>query len=123
MFSEIIALQFITSFLPNVLLYVEIMANWWDARLITQKALDFIFAREDSDDEGIIDGEKEEFVSSYKSEFENELQDANGEPEISGPLAAPRARGLVQTRGIGPAPCFMLYHTTIGYNQKQNSYS
>ena len=60
---------------------------------------------------------------SCKSEFKSELHDANGEPEISGPLAAPRARGLVQTRGIVPAPCFMLYHTTIGYTQKQNSYS
>lgn len=60
MLSEIIALQFITSFLPNVLLYIETMANSWDARVITQKALDFIFAHEGSDDEGIIDGEKEE---------------------------------------------------------------
>ena len=66
MFSEIIALQFITSFLPNVLLYVEIMANSWDARLITQKALDFIFAQEGSDDEGIIDGEKEELCQVIK---------------------------------------------------------
>ena len=63
MFSEVIALQFIASFLPNVLLYIETMATSREARLNAQEVLDFIFADKDSDKEGIID-EVEEFESS-----------------------------------------------------------
>ena len=58
MFSEVIALQFIASFLPNILLYVETMVASTEARLNTQEALDFIFADEDSDEEDVIDEEE-----------------------------------------------------------------
>ena len=74
------------------------MAASAEARRNAQEALDFIFADEYSDEEGIID-EEEEFESSSESEFEEELDDVNGEPEILGPLSAPRARGRVRTRG------------------------
>ena len=73
------------------------MATSIEAGLNAQEALDFIFADEDSDEEGIID-EEEEFESSSENAFEDELDDVNGEPEISGPLPGPRARGGVQTR-------------------------
>ena len=86
MFSEVIALQFIASFLPNVLLYIETVAASREARLNAQEALDLNFADKDSDEEGI--DEEEEFESSSESEFEDELGDINGEPEISGPLPA-----------------------------------
>ena len=48
MFLEIITLQFIASFLPNVLRYIETMAASREARLNFQEALDFIFASKDS---------------------------------------------------------------------------
>ena len=70
MFSEVIALQFIASFLPNVLLYIEIMATSREARPNAQEALDFIFADKDSDKEGIIDEEEEFESSSEKMSFE-----------------------------------------------------
>ena len=54
MFSEVIALHFIASFLPNVLLCIETMAASRDARPNAQEALDFIFADEDFDEEDII---------------------------------------------------------------------
>ena len=56
-----------------------------------QEALNFIFADEDSDEEGVIE------ESSTERKFEDKLDDVNGEPEMSGPLPAPRARGQVQT--------------------------
>ena len=56
------------------------------------KKFQIIFADEDSDEEGIID-EEEEFESSFESDFEDELDNVNGEPEISRSLPAPRARG------------------------------
>ena len=64
MSSEVIALQFIVSFLPNVLVYIETMATSRETSLNSQEALDFTFA------------------SSSKIEFEDELDDVNGEPEI-----------------------------------------
>ena len=63
MFSKVIALQSIAIFLPNVLLYIETMAASIEARLNTQEALDFIFADDKFDEEGIID-EEEEFEAS-----------------------------------------------------------
>ena len=63
MFSEITALQFIASFLLNVLLYVETMSASREAKLNVQEALDFIFADEDSDEAGIID--EEEYCQFY----------------------------------------------------------
>ena len=74
MFAEVVALQFIASFLSNELLYIETIAASREARLNAQKALDFIFADEVSNDEGIIDEEKE-FESSFQSEFKDELDD------------------------------------------------
>lgn len=62
MFSEVMALQLIASFLPNILPYIEKMTPSKEARLNAEEALDFIFADENSDEEGIID-EKEEFES------------------------------------------------------------
>ena len=59
MFAEVVALQFIASFLSNELLYIETIAASREARLNAQKGLDFIFADEVSNDEGIIDEEKE----------------------------------------------------------------
>ena len=55
MFSEVTALQFITSFLSIVLLYIETIAASREARLNAQEALNFIFADKDSDEEGIVD--------------------------------------------------------------------
>ena len=68
MYSEAITLQFIASFLPNVLLYKEITAASREARLNAQEALDFILADKESDEEGIIN-EEEEFESSSESEL------------------------------------------------------
>ena len=58
MFSEVTALQFITSFLSIVLLYIETIAASREARLNAQEALNFIFADKDSDEEGIVDEEE-----------------------------------------------------------------
>ena len=80
MFSEVIALQFITSFLSIVLLYIETIVASREARLNAQEALNFIFADKDSDEEGIVD-EEEEFELSSESEFEDELDVVNGKPE------------------------------------------
>ena len=49
MFSEVIALQFIGSFLPNVLFYIETIVVSRDAGLNAQEAFRFIFADKDSD--------------------------------------------------------------------------
>ena len=49
MSSEAIALQFIVSFLPNVLVYIETMAASRETSLNSQEALDFTFADEDPD--------------------------------------------------------------------------
>ena len=48
MSSEVIALQFIVSFLPNVSVYIETMAASRETSLNSQEALDFTFADEDS---------------------------------------------------------------------------
>ena len=59
MFSEVMALHFTASLLPNVLPYIETMAPSKEARLDAQEALDFIFANKNSDEESIIDKEEE----------------------------------------------------------------
>ena len=97
MFAEVVALQFIASFFSNELLYIETIAASREARLNAQGALDFIFADEVSNDEGIIDEEKE-FESSFQSEFKDELDDVNGKLEISGLLPAPRVSGRVNSK-------------------------
>ena len=66
MFSEVIVLQLIASFLPNVLLYIETTVASGEARLNVQEALDFIFADKDSDQEGRIDEEEKFELNSER---------------------------------------------------------
>ena len=66
MFSEVIALQLIASFLPNLLLYIETTKASGEARLNIQETLDFIFADKDSDEEGRIDEEEKFELNSER---------------------------------------------------------